>query len=362
SAKRLNIRRILHEIYQREPVSRADLARATKLTRPTASAIVSELLDLGLVIETGTGVSTGGKRPTLLTVPDDAYHLLCVDLSREAFQGAIVNLRGDIVSRYALDATGVRGDAAFVLLTQLLDRLRGQTNRPILGIGIGSPGLVDPQNGVVRRALHLDWEALPLRQRLTERYGKSVYIANDSHVAALAEFMLGTSQQNVILIKVGQGIGAGIVWNGAMLTGDGFGAGEIGQVVVAEHDGQLMSLEQVASMPAIMREVRGAFSAEINLTQLANLDAATPLINTIGRYLGIAIANLIATLNIQQIVLAGPLIELGEPLRRAIQETARCYTLSTMVDETEIRFSTLGEDAVLQGCAALLLKHELGVL
>ena len=355
-----NARRVLRTIYERGTISRADLARATKLTRPTVSTIVANLIELDLVRETGRGQSTGGKRPVLLTMPDNAYYLVCVDLSGPVYRGALVNMRGEVMVRHTLSAENAQGNAAVERLIELIEQLTAHSDRPILGISVGSPGLVDPQTGVVHRAIHLDWQDVPLRQLLAARFAKPIYVANDGHVAALAEFM--RERENVILIKAGQGIGAGIVWNGTMLTGDGFGAGEIGQVTMIERDGQPLTLEQLVSQPAILQQARAQISAEITWQQFVTHANATPIIASVARYLGMAIANLIAILNIHHIVIVGPLIEFGEPLRQAIEQMARRYALPTMVDATQIRFSTLGDESVLQGCAALLLKEELGIL
>ncbi|MCA9972221.1 MAG: ROK family transcriptional regulator, partial [Anaerolineales bacterium] len=232
-----NTRLILKTIYEQGNVSRADLARLTRLTRPTVSSIVAELMARGLVAETGQGPSAGGKRPTWLDIVDDAQQLICIDLGSQLFRGAVVNLRGDIVARQSFARDDQTGDEAVALVYRLLDALAADATAPLLGIGVGTPGLVDPQHGVVKQAVNLGWSDLHLGELLQARYDTAVYVANDSHLAALAEYTYGPPRhsQHLILIKVGQGIGAGIVVNGQLLVGDGFGAGEIGHVVVAEN-------------------------------------------------------------------------------------------------------------------------------
>ena len=357
-----NTQLILRELYHFGELSRADIARNTKLTRPTVSSIVGELIEDDLVAETRIGQSTGGKRPTMLTISEDASRLLCVDIGSQIFRGGLLDLRGNIIKRITLPADDVQGEAALQLLYRLIDELKVGAKRPLLGIAVGTPGLIDPRSGVVRRAVNFDWTDLPLFQLLRQRYEEPIHLANDSHAAALAEHLYGPENQgNVVLLKTGRGIGAGIVWQGAMLVGDGFGAGEIGQTVVAERDGQLLTLENVASTVAILRRAQELNAAATEWQDIFTSPALPTLVDEIGRYLGIAVANLITTLNIHHIAIAGRLHQFGTPLLTKIAETARRYTLTTLVDDTEVRFSELGEEIVLLGCSALILKNELGI-
>jgi predicted transcriptional regulator len=241
--KNHNTQLVLRTIYENGDISRADIARATRLTRPTVSAIVTELIDNQFVVETGLGPSAGGKPPTLLDIAQDAYHLLSIDLGSQAFRGAVVNLRGEVVERLSFPTHDRQGEAALQLVYKLIDGLVEISGAPLLGIGIGTPGLVDSRRGVVQRAVNLGWTDLPLRDLVENRYQKPGYLANDSHMAALAEYTFGPPRRsnNLVVIKIGQGIGAGIILNGQLYYGDGFGAGEIGHVVVAE-DGQLRGI------------------------------------------------------------------------------------------------------------------------
>lgn len=364
-----NTRLILKTIYNQNPISRAAIARETHLTRPTVSSIVSELINADLVVEMGTIATAGGKPPMMLSIAEDAHHLLCVDLGNQVFRGALTNLRGEITRRVEHPAADIRGEKALELVFKVIDTLQGQATRPILGLSIGSPGFIDAQRGVVRQAVNLGWRDFPLRDLLADRYGQPVYLANDSQAAALAEITFGKSRpsSNLIFIKIGQGIGAGIVLNGSLFYGDGFGAGEIGQVVVAERDGQLLDLEMVAGTRAILQAAEVALAASISWETLVARVAAgdprlVPVVRTAGHYLGIACANLIAAYNIHHIVIGGRVAHFGAVLLEAAAATARRYALPAMVDETELSYTPLGADVVLLGCAALILKHKLGIL
>jgi len=130
-----------------------------------------------------------------------------------------------------------------------------------VGIGIGAPGLVDTTDGTVIEAVKRRWRELPLGRRVAEKFGLPVYVANDSQAAALAEHVYGSVRpSNLIVIKVGQGIGAGLVLHNELFQGDGFGAGEIGHFVIdpageACRCGRRGCLETVASTRAVLQHL-----------------------------------------------------------------------------------------------------------
>jgi N-acetylglucosamine repressor len=255
-----NSQLVLKLIYDCDKISRADIARETQLTRTTVSQVVSELIAQGLVEEVGYGESAGGKSPILLSVVSNSYHIIGVDLASDEFRGAVVNLRGEIIRAVSSPISRRSGDEALALAYKLLDTLVASTDRPLLGIGIGTPGLVDTNLGIVRRAVNLDWRDLPLGDLLKARYNLPVYIANDSQATALAEYIFGgwPADQSLVVIKIGQGIGAGIVLEGRLFQGEGSSAGEIGHLVVVEEGRQCRCgnrgcLETVASEQAILQ-------------------------------------------------------------------------------------------------------------
>ena len=385
--KAYNTRLVLKTIFDQDRISRADIARATGLTRPTVSDAVASLGRRGLVEEVGQGPSAGGKPPILLSVVDDSRHAIGIDLASGEFCGAVVNLRGEIRHRAALPLDGRDGDAALALVYELIDRLIAASSSTLLGIGIGTPGLMDPVKGIVRQAVNLDWHDLPLRSLLKKRYGLPLYVANDSQVAALAEFTFGAAKatDNVVVIKVGHGIGAGIVLNGQLFHGDTFGAGEIGHVVVADNNlqcrcGNIGCLETVASNQAIIRRAQAiarddphsllhqltARPEEIGISEVCRaVEAGDEMmrqeIAAVGQYLGIAVANLIGVLSIRTVLITGSIACLGQLLLDAIRQEMVKRSLSMVARETRLGVSTMGPEIVILGAAAQVLTNELGL-
>ena len=368
-----NERLVVRTLYDHGPISRADVARITGLTRTTVSDVVSTLLDDGVVREIGRGASTGGKAPILLEVDEDARLVVGLDLGEERFAGSLVNLRGDIRRTVELPVAGRDGDEAVQLVLDLLDELLAGVTAPLLGIGIGTPGLVDSATGTIRRAVNLDWRDLPLGDIVGERFGVPVNVANDSQAAALAEYTYagGDRVPNLIAIRVGRGVGAGLILRGALFQGDGSGAGEIGHVVVDDRGercrcGRIGCLETVAGMRAIERAASAAAARPVDLRELrAALDAgeswAVSVVEDAGDALGRAIAGLIGALDVQRIVLLGPVTELGERWLSAVRRAATERALAPLADEIAIDVGVPTTNVVVRGASALLVARELGL-
>lgn len=385
--KAYNSQLVLKTIYDGGQISRADVARATGLTRTSVSELVPHLLRQGLVEEVGRGPSAGGKSPILLKVADDARHLIGIDLASSVFRGAVVSLRGEIRHTVNLPIQTRRGEDALELVYELIDSLAASTDKPLLGIGIGTPGLIDTANGVVQQAVNLDWRDLPLGSLLRARYNLPIYVANDSQLAALAEHTFGGGQgaSNLVVLKVGRGIGAGIVLNGQLFQGDGSGAGEIGHIAIVEDGlqcrcGNFGCLETVASTRAIVQRAQALapshphsllsrFSNQpdaittdtIQAAFQAGDDLARQIVLEAGRYLGMAVAGLVGALNVQCILVVGNMARFGQPWLEAIRQEMLKRSLPMLAQRTQIEIGQLEPNVVILGASAMLLTRELGL-
>jgi len=364
---------VLRAIYDRDATSRAEIARSTGLTRTSVSEIVGGLLRAGLVQEIGRGPSSGGKAPILLSVAPEARFLMGVDLGENVFRGAIVNLRGEIVRSDELPLEGRNGSEAVARVLQLIDVLRRDGDGPLLGIGIAAPGLIDSRTGTVRWAVNLDWTDLPLGPRIADRYGVPVIVANDSQAAALAElaFHRRLRPANLIVLRVGRGIGAGVILDGELYQGDGFGAGEIGHTALVPDGvrcrcGSVGCLETVASMRAMI-EAAARHDPKLGderafVTAFHSGDpTARRVVAEASRVLGLGVAALIGALNIRHIVLVGPAAVLGPDWVASIREAAQTSALPLLARDTVIEIGRAQENAVLLAASALLMTEQLGL-
>lgn len=345
---------LLQQLFREGPASRADLARTTGLTRVTVSDLVGELVTDGLVEELGAPAETRvGKPPTLVGLAADSAHIVGIDLSAEdKMTGAVLNLLGQVQHRHEVEISGAKGDDAVALVHRLAAELIAMTDKPVLGIGVGSPGVVDA-GGTVIDAPNLGWTDTPLSASLAEEFELPVVVANDANTAVLGEHTFGeTGDGGLMVLRVGTGVGAGLVLEGALLHGHLGAAGEIGHVVV-DPDGELCAcsrtgcLETVLAVPHLRR-------------RLATGDAQQVL-TTAGEQLGVTLAPVVGTLNIHELVLSGPSELLDGPLREAVDRTIRDRTMPVSSAGLVVRTSNLGEDVVLVGASVLVLAGQLGV-
>lgn len=346
---------LLQRLFRDGPASRADLARTTALTRVTVSDLVGDMVAEGLVEELGAPAeSRVGKPPTLVGVASDSSHIVVLDLSPDdRMLGAVVNLAGQVVTRTERPLRGRHGEAATALVHELAGDLIGQATKPLLGIGVGSPGVVDAL-GVVLDAPNLGWHGTPLADSLRDRTGLPVFVANDANTAALGEHTFGEAEGGgLMVLRIGTGVGAGLILEGSLLHGHRAAAGEIGHVVVDPRGercacGRNGCLETLLAEPYLRRRLAAASSPR-------------RLLSETGRRVGAALAPVLGTLNLHELVLSGPNDLLDGPLRDAVERTIRQRTMPVIGDELVVRTSTLGDDVVLVGAAVLVLAGELGV-
>jgi predicted NBD/HSP70 family sugar kinase len=380
---------VLRALFEYGPISRADVARLSGLTRTTVGDVVGELIDDGLAREVGRGPSTGGKAPILLELIDDARHVIGLDLGEFVFQAGLVDLRGRLQRTIERPVAGLSGEQALAVVHELIEALATDAGGTLLGVGVGTPGIVDAATGTIRRAVNLDWQDLPLADLLRERHGVPVEVANDSRAAALAiEVFSERRATNLIAVKVGRGIGAGVVLGGELFHGDGFGAGEIGHVVVEDDGaecrcGRFGCLETVASSRAILERataeamaepasplgLRLATTGELQLDDLrAAMDdgdeAARRIVVAAARFMGQALAGLIGALDVERIVLHGSVTELGPVWLETVRDEAHRRALRLLAGGVSIELpgpvADLG-DLVVLGASAVLLTAELGL-
>ncbi|MDH2444071.1 ROK family transcriptional regulator [Amnibacterium sp. CER49] len=348
---------VLQMLFETEAMSRAEIARASGLTRASVSTLVAELVGEGVLAELGLAARTGVGKPGMLVGLDaDSSHILALDLSADdRFIGAVINLRGVVAYRTEVSLGGATGQAAFEQVAALTAEIAGRTDRRVLGIGVGTPGIVVP-GGTIVEAAHLDWHRFPLGARLADRFGLPVHVGNDANVAALAvNTFRGVGAGDLIVVNLEQGAGAGIVLGGALLEGEQSAAGEIGHVMIDEDGepcvcGRRGCLELAIAVPHIRRRL-----------SVAGVAQRDEVLAAAGRALGIALAPVISALNLNRVVLRGPEDIIAGPLLESARTTIRLRTMAVISDQLSISRAIDGEDLVLLGAAVLVLSALIGV-
>ncbi|UOE42528.1 ROK family transcriptional regulator [Agromyces larvae] len=360
---------VLQTLYTSGPLSRADVARETGLTRVTVSDLVAELIGEGLVVELGTREDARpGKPATLLDVDRAGFQIVGIDLSdHDLLHGAVVDLDGRVLARADVALDGASGEDAADLVSELAARLAALATAPLLGVGIGSPGVVDPA-GVVRSAPNLGWTDLPLQARLAGELGVPVHVANDANVAVLAEHG-ASGAGDLLLVKVGHGVGAGLIIGGRPVIGPGFAAGEIGHVVIGTDGGPRCAcgkhgcLEAWLAVPRLAAQLdeAGAPAGDDAQADAAAQAAHEEVLREAGRRLGIILAPVVGALNLSEVVLSGPVELLDGPLLESTVDAIRNRTMAEQHRDLRIRMTTHGQDIVLRGAAVMVLSGQLGV-
>lgn len=355
-ARRVNRSQLLGTLHRDGPTSRAALAKITGLTRATVSAVVRDLLDESIVEELGVHATGGaGKPATLVGIDADGRHVACLDVSEPAqFVGALVNLDGKVVQRRTYQREGKTGKAALALAKRVCTDLVAGAERPLLGIGVASPGIVD-RDGVVTTSTHLGWSQLPLADELATKFSLPIAVVNDANAAALAELTFGDgTATNLISVRVDEGVGAGLVLDGRLFTGSSFAAGEIGHVVVNPQGapcacGKHGCLETEVSEPLLKGRLEADGADE------------TEILRRAGEHLGAALATVLSALDVTEVVLSGPQTVTTEAFREAAVQAIVARTMPGIAERLVIRPGVFGFDDVIIGAAARVLDLELGL-
>lgn len=383
----INKQRVLKLIRAAGPISRADAAQQCGLTRPTISAVVSELMDEGWIEEVGIGESSGGRPPILLRFNPRARWVVGAELGAGHVRAVLADLSGQVVRRVkhrvsssdpAIEVGRLEASIAEVLEATPTSPARPV---PVAGIGVGVTGLVGRTAGLWRYSPHYAVRDFPLARRLRERFGLPVTIENDARAMAWGERSFGGAKgvETLAYIRVGVGIGAGLIIGSALYDGAHAGAGELGHTVVEESGprcrcGSSGCLETLASAVAIAR--RAAQKIEAGHPTSLPRDDLTAIIATnviqaaeqgdllaretlaeAGRYLGLGIANLINLLDPAMVVVGGGTSRAGDLLLDPAREAARSRTLPALRERVQIRLTALGEDSCPLGGAALVLEE-----
>jgi predicted NBD/HSP70 family sugar kinase len=371
---------VLQTIFNHETISRAGIARITHLTRTTVSDVVAGLIAEGLVQELGPGSSLGGKPSILLSIAADSRYLIGMNLAQDKFTGSLVNLRGKIEKTVEVPVTGQDGREAIQVLRSALDKLVKSEWKPVVGVGVGTPGLINTRDGIVLNAVNLDWQDLPLARLLEKRYHVPVRLLNDSQAAAIGEYVYGNhgADGNLIVVNVSHGIGAGILIRGRLFEGDGGGAGEIGHVRVVPDTaangltcrcGHRGCMETLASGRAILQAAQRLPQLS-GVTDLDTLEAkfyegnsaVEEIVLNAGHHLGTAIGGLVGTLNIKKIVLTGAVTRFGERWLDTVRQAMSRAALERMTQDTQLEIGRLDARACILGSAAYLLLDDYSLL
>ncbi len=379
----INRRIVLNYVRDRQPISRAEIARATALQRSTVSTIVEDLRDDGLIEEIGAGESTGGRRPTLLRLRAAGAIAIGVDVTPTITTVATSDLAGHVREHreFPTDSNVER------TTKNIIEAVRGLAAREgkaaTTGVGISLPGLVDTATGTAYYIPYFQWRDWKIATHVARATHLNVIVDNDANAAAIAELWFGQSSgeanaaREFIMVLVAEGVGTGIVFDGGIYRGERGAAGEFGHMIVGTGApvpcscGNRDCWEAFASgRAAVARYLQRRASAnatglkgdnigfeEVIERALAGERPAVEALTETARYLGIGISNLIVGFSPEAVIVGGAITNAWALIHAQLEETVQ-RSIRRGLPSARIAPSSLGAQPTLLGALCLVLTRE----
>lgn len=349
-------RALVLSLLRRDPgLSRADLARATGLSQVAVSVVVADLIEEGIVAEHGNQPSKKpGARARALRIIPGAHNVATVAISSaDEIEGALFDLTGEQVYRTTMSRSEAVGEAALSMLERMLETVLAASAAPVIGVGVSATGIIDA-DGVVRSSSHLLWTDLPLRQHLEDVSGLPVVVSNGVTAIGIAEVAGGNAHHDLLMIRVGNGVGAATIVNGTVVQGMHGAAGEFGHIVLDVTSDRLCRCGR-----------RGCLEATLALPQLrarlADASDTEAVLAEAGTALGIALAPAVAALGLTDVAVAGPSALIEGPLLEACRAALSARLFEVVDANLRVRLAESDESARLRGVYAMVLSKELGI-
>lgn len=375
---------IIKRLYFDKAMSCAGLSQLFDKSIPSIAKAINELIKEGFVVEQGYAPSSGGRRPLMYAINANAMFILAVAMDQLSARIQMLDLNNSPIADMAtVELKLHNNDEA---LSQLINQLNkyiaetGVAKDKIAGIGIGMPGFINAIEGI--NYTYLDAGGESLSKYIERATGITTYIDNDSSLIALAEqkFGIARSQQEVMVINLGWGIGLGMIIDGKIFRGYNGFAGELSHIPLSD-DGELCvcgkrgCLEAEASMLVVAKKAEeGIKKGRVTSLQMqdgqskligdALMEAANQgdqfaieLLTEAGYKIGKALAILIHIMNPANIVLSGRGAKVGKILMAPIQQALHKYCIPRLSSGTELLISSLGFDAELIGAAVLVMEN-----
>jgi glucokinase-like ROK family protein len=386
SAKELSV---LEGVLWSHGPSRDALSSHLEFSKTRANAVVAGLLEQGWLDQVGLRESSGGRRAETLQLHSGLGVLLCANLGATSVEVGVLAPDLRVLARHE-EAIDVRAGPGLVLsrmrtlMRELLAR-RSIAARQVIGIGVGVPGPVDFASGqLVEPPLMPHWDSYSIRDDLRADYDAPVWVDNDVNLMALGElWRLKRALPNFLVIKVGTGIGCGVVCHGEVYRGANGSAGDVGHICVDPggprcHCGNLGCVETMAAGPAIARQAteaarsgRSSMLAErladqgqltpedVGHASRAGDTAANAIVQSVGLLIGQMLASVVNFFNPSHVFVGGGVTRIGPLFLAALRQSVYQRSLALSTRHLEIVYTPLGEQAGLIGAGVLALQQTL---
>ncbi len=381
--KEINQKLILNLIREQQPISRAEIAKKTKLQRSTVTIITNRLQQRKWIYEGETGHYSGGRRPTNLYLNEEQFHALGVAIGREDTTLAVADLNGKLLSREHIK-TKTDDPKFFTHLSEKISKFAAQSTRrtgvSIAGVGIGLAGYIEKSSGKIIAAENFGWFNIAAGEQLRKHIKEPIYFENNAKLAAFAELWFGESRngasRNLVYVTTHDGLGTGLILNGEIFNGARDGAAEFGHFSLFPDGercvcGNYGCWEMYASDRATIKRYIHAFDnsklpfqkpEKISILDVIERarqgeEAARKALDSTARYLGLGITNLILGLNPEMVILGDELATAWDLMEETILKTVQGRVPPYYLEGLKIKASTIKESPTLLGAVALVLAN-----
>lgn len=359
---------LLSLIQKHKKISRAELARITKMSNTTVGKIIKELLQDGLVKEVGQTDGDLGRKATLLKIHSEGAYIIGIEINLNYSEIAIVTLDGTIIKHKLLNLNANQTpeivlDVIILESKKIISELSINFKEKILAVGISIPGLITWPEGKVLVVPQFHWKDVNIKEYLEKRLDLVVYIDTDVRNELLAEYLYGsvTNYENIACIYIGSGVGSAVMVNGEILRGNNNMLGEIGHIII-DPNGALCDCGRLGCLQTFFCSSDLEKKAQRSLQEIFNAydlkeDWAIRLINQARLYIGLTISNINCLYNPEAILITGPMIRQYSQLTENIEAIAENYVWSPLKNSHKLIKPSIKKNSGVIGASALVLKE-----
>lgn len=386
--RQINYQVLLRQFYLNGPISRLELSEQTELSPSTVTNATRNMLENGVLIEKGVKESFGGRPRTILDINPEYGYLVGIDFGETHVQQELFDLtRHKLGGTYEVISSGTNTPEKYVqVIASNLDKLianSGVQREKILGVGVGVPGIVEHNIQVSVASPMWGWKSVRLLEMIEGKINLPVYIDNGAKAMALAEswFGAGRGVQDMVVILIGTGVGAGIITKGSLYRGATNSAGEWGHTKIVLDGRQcrcgsqgcleayigapgiITSLHEFTNDPAPGMEEDQLSTLKRLVQAYKNADPSSiKVLQSTARLLGAGIANLVNLFNPELIVIGGWAgLMIGETILDDLTRYVKEYALPLSITSLKIELCQFGQDAICAGAACLVLDEFLSL-
>lgn len=366
--------KILNLVYEKEELTKQEIAKTIGISIPTVISNINELIEEGILEEAGVATSTGGRKPVIIRFKPNSRFSFGVDISPKKVRIILTNLYSNILAEESFVLTNFKNIDEIMEKIQktIFDIMmkRHISKEKILGIGFSLPGIVNENNLILENAPNLGIKNIELKH-YQDNFGIPIYIENEANAAAYAESVLGSAKMksNLLYISITEGIGTGIIIDDRLYKGKNKKAGEFGHMKISDENkvcncGRTGCWELYASEKALLHNYNESSAdkaydlIDIFKKYEKNDKLAKEIVDTYLDYLAIGIQNIIFGLSPEYVIIGGEISYFEDVLKKPLEEKVLLESRLYTTTDTEIIFSKLRKNASILG-ASLLPVHSL---